>query len=154
MTWILKNSSNDPGEMAWVVSPTSGIIEPFGETVVEVVAQTTGLNARERAYKAFFDIYSGDVCVCRDQTIEMALELVVTAEVSAANSYLQVLDATTIEAAGQLVFRIIPVRLALLSCMAHLYSASFQCAAPCCRSLHAPRFTDNLGVPRLMARTW
>ena len=66
MTWILKNSSNDPGEMAWVVSPTSGIIEPFGETVVEVVAQTTGLNARERAYKAFFDIYSGDVCVCRD----------------------------------------------------------------------------------------
>ena len=53
MTWILKNSSNDPGEMAWVVSPTSGIIEPFGETVVEVVAQTTGLNARERAYKAF-----------------------------------------------------------------------------------------------------
>ena len=138
MTWALKNSSNDPGELTWRMSPISGTIEPFGETVVEVVAQTTGLNARERAYKAFFDIYSGDVCVCRDQTIEMALELVVTAEVSAANSYLQVLDATAVEAAGQLVFRIIPVR-------------RICCHLSC---VHRPRFTDTLGVRRLMTRAW
>ena len=49
MAWSLRNSSNDPGEMAWVVSPTTdGTIEPFGEVVVEVVAQTTGLSARQK----------------------------------------------------------------------------------------------------------
>ena len=110
MTWTLRNRSNDPGEMAWTVSPASGTIEPFGESVVEVVAQTTGLHAREAQYRASFDIHSDDICVCRPQSIEMAIKLVVTAEVSAVNSYLQVLDATTVEAAGDLVFRIIPVR--------------------------------------------
>ena len=115
MAWTLKNSSNDPGEMAWAVWPTYGTIEPFGEVVVEVVAQTTGLNAREMPYRGRFVIHSEDVCVCRGQSIEMAIELVVTPEVSAANTYLQVLDATRVEAAGELVFRIIPVRRTLLS---------------------------------------
>ena len=110
MTWALRNSSDDPGEMAWVTSPTSGTIEPFGEVVVEVVAQTTGRNARATPYIGSFEIHSDDVCVCREQTVEMAIALVVTAEVSATNSYLQVIDATTVEAAGDLVFRIIPVR--------------------------------------------
>ena len=110
MTWTLMNSSNDPGEMAWVVTPTSGTIEAFGETVLEVVAQTTGLNARSTPYVASFDIHSDDVCVCRAQSIEMAIELVVTATTSAENSYVQVLDAANLEAAGDLVFRIIPVR--------------------------------------------
>ena len=110
MTWTLKNSSNDPGEMAWFVSPNSGTIDPFGEIVVEVVAQTTGLSARQAKYVGRFDIHSDDVCVCRGQSVEMAIELVVTAEVSAAHSYLQVLDATSVEAAGTLVFHIIPVR--------------------------------------------
>ena len=110
MTWMLKNSSDDLGEMAWVVSPISGTIEAFGETVVEVVAQTTGLNAREAPYAASFELYSNDVCVCRDQSVEMTIELVVTAETSATNSYLQVIDEANVEAAGELVFRIIPVR--------------------------------------------
>ena len=110
MTWTLMNSSNDPGEMAWVVTPTSGTIEAFGETVLEVVAQTTGLNARSTPYVASFDIHSDDVCVCRAQSVEMAIELVVTATTSAENSYVQVLDAANLEAAGDLVFRIIPVR--------------------------------------------
>ena len=138
MTWTLRNSSNDPREMAWFVSPTSGTIEPFGETVVEVVAQTTGLNARETKYEAFFDLHSDDVCVCRLQSVEMSIALVVTAEVSAVNSYLQVLDATAVEAAGQLVFRIIPVR-------------RICCHLSC---VHRPRFTDTLGVRRLMTRAW
>ena len=60
----------------------------------------------------------------------MAIELVVTAEVSAVNSYLQVLDATTVEAAGELVFRIIPVRLTLLSALYALASLSI-CARRC-----------------------
>jgi len=118
MTWALKNSSNDPGELIWVVSPTSGTIEAFGETVLEVVAQTTGLNAREIPYRGRLAVHSDDVCVCRDQSVEMSIELVVTAEVSAANSFLQVLGATNVEAAGDLVFRIIPVRRTLLSCIA------------------------------------
>ena len=118
MSWTLKNNSNDPGEMVWAVSPTYGTIEPFGEIVVEVVAQTTGLSARQKPYLASFELHSEDVCVCREQSVEMTIELVVTAEVSAVNSYLQVIDSTTVEAAGELVFRIIPVRLTLLSCIA------------------------------------
>ena len=122
MTWTLRNSSNDPGEMAWVVSSASGTIEPFGEVVVEVVAQTTGLNARETSYIGHFDIHSNDVCVCRDQSIEMSIELVVTAEVSAANSNIEVIDAANIEASGELVFHIIPVRHTLLSCVVSVVS--------------------------------
>ena len=110
MTWTLKNSSNGPEEIAWSASPTSGTIEAFGETVVEVVASTRRLNARQKSYVASFDIHSDDICVCRDQSVEMAIELVVTAETSAANSYVQVLDAANVEASGELVFRIIPVR--------------------------------------------
>jgi hypothetical protein len=114
MTWTLKNSSNDPGEMTWFVSPTSGTIEAFGEIVVEVVAQTIGLNARVTPYVASFDIHSDDVCVCRDQSVEVAIELVVTAEMSAANSYIEVIDPANVEASGELVFRIIPVRIVKL----------------------------------------
>ena len=118
MTWTLKNSANDLGEMPWRVSPPAGTLEAFGEIVVEVTAQTTGLSARQQPYLASFDLHSDDVCVCRPQSIEMTIELIVTAEVSAVKSYLQVLDVATVEAAGEMVFRIIPVRLMLLSRMA------------------------------------
>ena len=116
MTWMLKNSSSDPGEMGWVVSPTSGTIEAFGETVVEVIAQTTGLNSREAPYTASFVLHSDDVCVCRTQSVEMAIELFVSAEASAIKSYLEVIDGANVEAAGELAFRIIPVRRTLLLC--------------------------------------
>ena len=109
MTWTFKNSSNDPGEITWVMSPASGTLEAFGETVVEVIVQSTGLNARENPYTASFDIHSDDVCVCRDQSIEMAIELVVTAETTAANSYVQVLGAANAQAAGELNFHIVPI---------------------------------------------
>ena len=122
MTWALKNSSNDPGELTWRMSPISGTIEPFGETVVEVVAQTTGLNARVTPYVARFDIHSDDVCVCRDQSVEMTIELVVTAETSASKSYIEVIDAANIEASGEIVFHIIPVRRTLLPCVVFVAS--------------------------------
>ena len=109
MTWTLRNSSDDPGEITWAASPTFGTIEPFGEMVVEVVVQSTGLNSREASYTARFEIQSDDVCVCRDQIIEMAIELVVSAETSAAQSYVQVLSASNAEAAGELNFHIVPV---------------------------------------------
>ena len=109
MTWYLNVSAADPGEVTWVATPDSGTIEPFGEIVVGVVALTPGLNARQAAYTAMFDIHSDDVCVCRDQTVEMAIELVVTAETSAANSYVRMLGAANAEAAGELNFHIVPV---------------------------------------------
>ena len=109
MTWTLKNSSNDPGEIAWLVSPTSGTLEPFGETVVEVVAQTSGLNARLEPYLASFAIHSDDVCVCRDQSAEMSIELLVLADVSAANSFVEVLRPGSVRAGGQLRFLITPI---------------------------------------------
>ena len=52
----------------------------------------------------------------------MAIELVVTAEVSAANSNIEVIDAANIEASGELVFHIIPVRHTLLSCVVSVVS--------------------------------
>ena len=109
MTWTLKNSSNDPGEMAWVVSPTSGTIEAFGEIVVEVVAQTTGLNARQQPYLGSFDIHSDDVCICRDQSVEMTIELLVQADMSVANSFVQIIDPDNVRAGGQLRFLITPI---------------------------------------------
>ena len=109
MTWTLKNSSNDPGEMAWVVSPTYGTIEPFGEVVVEVVAQTTGLSARQKVYGASFEFYSDDVCVCRDQSVEMSIELLVKADMSVANSFVQIIDPDNVRAGGQLRFLITPI---------------------------------------------
>ena len=109
MTWSLRKSSNDPGEITWVMSPTFGTLEPFGEMVIEVVAQSTGLNARETPYIASFELHSDDVCVCRDQSVEMAVELVVTAETSAAESYVRVLGAGNAEAAGELDFHIVPI---------------------------------------------
>jgi len=127
MTWTLKNASNDPGEMAWLASPTSGTIEPFGETVVEIVTHTTGLNARQAPYFASFVIHSNDVCVCRDQSVEMSIELVVTSETSAANSVIEVLDASDVEASGELVFRIIPVRRTLLRVALTLLSVRARC---------------------------
>ena len=108
MTWTLRNSSDDPGEITWAASPTFGTIEPFGEMVVEVVVQSTGLSSREASYTARFEIQSDDVCVCRPQSVEMSIELVVTAETSAAKSYVQVLGAANAEAAGELNFHILP----------------------------------------------
>jgi hypothetical protein len=108
MSWTFQNSSNDPGDIAWSASPTSGVIEAFGETVVEVVVSTRGLNARDAAYLGFFNIYSSDVCVCREQSLEMAIELVVTAETSATNSLVEI-DSNNVEASGELRFYIIPV---------------------------------------------
>ena len=35
MSWTFKNSSNELAEVVWSASPTSGVIEPFGEIVVE-----------------------------------------------------------------------------------------------------------------------
>ena len=109
MTWALKNSSNDPGEMAWTVTPTYGTIGPFGEIVVEVVAQTTGLNARQQPYRGSFDMHSDDVCICRDQSVEMSIELLVQADMSVANSFVQIIDPGNVRAGGQLHFLITPV---------------------------------------------
>ena len=61
----------------------SGSLAPFGEVVITVVAFTRGKNAREVAYRGAFEVFSDEVCVCRDQSIEMAIELIVTAEASA-----------------------------------------------------------------------
>jgi len=119
------------------MSPTSGTIEPFGEVVVDVVVQTTGRNARANPYVASFEIHSDDVCVCRRQSVEMAIEVVITAKTSAENSYIQVLDATTVEASGELVFRIIPVRSTFLLRCASVSSLRV-CACRC----------------RLMTRAW
>ena len=109
MTWALKNSSDDPGEIAWTVTPSDGTIEPFGEVVVEVVAQTAGLSARQELYRASFGLYSDDVCVCRDQAVEMSIEMLVEADVSVANSFVQIIDPDNVRAGGQLRFLITPI---------------------------------------------
>ena len=109
MTWTIRNSSRDPGEVLWTASPTSGTIAPFGEVVITVVAFTRGMNAREATYHGAFDVFSEDVCVCRDQSIEISVELIVTAETSAANSYIEVLDAANAMAGGELDFYIVPL---------------------------------------------
>ena len=109
MTWTVRNSSDDPGEITLIISPTFGTVEPFGETVVEVLVQSTGLNAREIPYVARFEVYSDDVCVCRAVSVKMAIELVVTADASAIRSYVEVLGAANTEAAGTLNFNMIPV---------------------------------------------
>ena len=93
----------------WTASPTSGTIAPFGEVVITVVAFTRGMNAREATYHGAFDVFSEDVCVCREQSIEMAIGLIVTAEMSAENSYIEVLDAASVVASAELNFYIVPV---------------------------------------------
>ena len=107
MTWALTNSSADPGEVTLDASPKSGVIQPFGEIVVAVVAMTRGLNARDAAYLGYFQLFSEDVCVCRDQSLEMSIELFVVAETSSRNSYVEL--ATNVQASGDLSFHIIPV---------------------------------------------
>ena len=97
------------GEILWTASPTSGTIAPFGEVVITVIAFTRGKNARMAAYLGAFEVFSEDVCVCRRQSIEMAIELIVTAETSAGNSYVEVLDAANVMASGELNFYIVPL---------------------------------------------
>jgi len=104
MAWTIRNSSNDMGGVLWTASPTSGTLTPFGEVVITVVAFTRGKNAREAAYRGAFEVFSEDVCVCRAQSIEMAIELIVTAETSAANSCVEVLDAANVVASAELNF--------------------------------------------------
>ena len=108
MTWSLTNSSDDPGEIEWFASPTYGTLPPFGELLIEVVARTAGLNARATPYTAKFELHSDDVCICRDQTVEMGIELVVSAETSAANSFVEILHPSRAEAADSVVFYIFP----------------------------------------------
>ena len=109
MSWELRYSSDDPSEVEWFASPTSGTIEPYGERLIKVLARTAGLNARSAPYVAAFALHSESVCVCRDQTVEMAIEIIVSAETSAEKSYVEVLHSDRVEAADQLVFRIIPM---------------------------------------------
>ena len=109
MAWTIRNSSNDMREILWTASPTSGTIPPFGEVVITVVAFTRGKNAREATYRGAFEVFSEDVCVCRDQSIEIGIELIVTAETSAANSYIEVLDAANVVASAELNFYIVPM---------------------------------------------
>ena len=109
MAWTMRNSSNDMGEILYTASPISGTIAPRGEVVITVVAFTRGKNAREAAYRGAFEVFSEDICVCRDQSIEMAIELIVTAETSAEKSYVEVLDAANVVASADLNFYIIPV---------------------------------------------
>ena len=108
MTWSLTNSSDDPGEIEWFASPNYGTLPPFGELLIEVVARTAGLNARATPYTAKFELHSDDVCICRDQTVEMGIELVVSAETSAANSFVEILHPSRAEAADSVVFYIFP----------------------------------------------
>ena len=112
MNWVLVNGSS---EIAWLASPTSGTIEAFGETVIEVVAPTRGLNARQEPYVASFELHSDDVCVCGSQSVKMSIELVVAADTSAANSIVQIIDPENVTADGELLFHIIPVRRAHLN---------------------------------------
>ena len=112
MNWVLTNGSDGSSEIAWLASPTSGMIEAFGETVIEVIAPTRGLNARQTPYFASLELHSDDVCVCRDQSITMSIELVVAATTSGTNSIVQIIDPDNVTAEGELVFHIIPVRCA------------------------------------------
>ena len=110
MTWLIKTSHDDLDEnITWAVSPSSGTIPAFGEVVLTAAAFTRGLNAREAAYLGFFELFSSDVCICRSQAVKMTIELLVTAETSAANSYVQMLGAANAEAAGEINFHIAPV---------------------------------------------
>ena len=95
--------------MAWFASPTSGEVDAFGEVLIEVITRSTGLNARDAPYVAKFDLHSDDVCVCRSQTLQMTIELIVTAGTSAANSYIEIIDSNNVEASGELTFYIVPV---------------------------------------------
>ena len=110
MNWVLTNGLDGSSEIAWFASPTSGSLEAFGETVIEVVVKTLGLNARQAPYLTSFELHSDDVCVCRDQSITMSIELVVAAETSAKKSVVQIIDPDNVTADGALVFHIIPVR--------------------------------------------
>jgi hypothetical protein len=111
MTWTLTNSSSDdnPNEVAYFASPSAGTIEPFGEVVVTVVALTRGITARAPHYTTQFALFSEDVCVCREQSVEMGIMLVVTATTSSHNSYVELLGSNSVEAADELKFYIIPV---------------------------------------------
>ena len=109
MSWELTNSSDDPGEIEWFASPTSGEVDAFGEALIEVITRSTGLNARDAPYVATFLLHSDDVCVCRSQTVQMIIRLVVTAETSAANSYIEIIGSNNVEASGELTFYIVPV---------------------------------------------
>ena len=109
MNWELRNVPGDPGEISWLASPTSGKLEPFGEVLIEVVTRTVGLNARATAYVATFELHSDDVCMCRDQSVDMAIELIVRAEASAANSRVEILNSDKAEAADNLLFFIYPI---------------------------------------------
>jgi hypothetical protein len=111
MTWTLTNRSSDdqPNEVAYFASPSGGTIEPFGEVVVTVVALTRGIAARAPHYTTQFTLFSEDVCVCREQSVEMNIMLVVTAATSAHNSFVELLGSSNVEAAGELKFNIIPV---------------------------------------------
>ena len=129
MNWVLMNNS-DSSNIAWFASPTSGTIEAFGEAVLEVVAPTRGISARQKPYVASFELHSDDVCVCRDQSVKMGIELVVAAKTSASNSVVQIIDPNNVTADGELLFHIIPVRphtLPLLCCWG-LHSSQL-CAA-------------------------
>ena len=116
MNWMLMNGSS---EIAWFASPTSGTIEAFGETVIEVVAPTRGLSARQSPYVASFELHSDDVCVCRSRSVKMSIELVVAADTDASNSIVQIIDPANATADGELVFHIIPVR--------HAHAFPFVC---------------------------
>ena len=106
MSWELTNTS---GDIVWFASSTSGTIDPFGEVLVQIVTQSTGLGARATPYVATFLLHSDDVCVCRDQSVKVTIELVVTAETSAANSYVELLGSSNAEASGAINFNIAPV---------------------------------------------
>ena len=110
MSWVLTNSSGGSSEIAWFASPTSGTVEAFGETVIEVVAPSRGLNARQKPYVASFELHSDDVCVCRSRSVKMSIELVVAADTDASTSIVQIIGPENVTADGELVFHIIPVR--------------------------------------------
>ena len=109
MAWTMVNVADDLGEVSYFMTPSFGDLPPFGEIVVKVIARTTGLNARSTPYRSRFALFSQDVCVCREQQVEMNVEIVVTAKVSAANSYIELIDADNVNAAGVLYFYIVPV---------------------------------------------
>ena len=109
MSWELTNSSSDQGEITWFASPTSGMIDANGEALIEVITRSTGLNARQTPYIATFELHSGEVCVCRDQTVEMTIELIVQAKVSAANSFVEIVRPASVTAGDQLQFLITPI---------------------------------------------
>ena len=50
MSWEL--ITNSSGDIVWFASSTSGTIDPFGEVLVQVITQSTGLNSRVTADQA------------------------------------------------------------------------------------------------------